>query len=1786
MSTGQGRARIEFEADASQVSDELVAKMTAALDKIVAILEKGFQQGAAKAEAAVDGVGDSAQKAASDVEAANTRAASSFDDVGTAAAQAGQSASTEMSDSMADVTKAASEAGAAASDSLTDVAGAASEAGATASSAMAASMADITQAAASAGAATADSMSDVGGAASESGATASSAIAASMADISQAAASAFSSVSASAAEASAAVAASAAEMSSSMSSAMSNISTAGAGAESTVGGIGGALGGLGKKAVPVAAGLAGVAGVGATLQAGFGKLTSIEDTTASLGIILDDATAAQDLMAQLQADNQATPYMFDAYAAAGKTLAAFGADLEGIPESVRALGEAAAASGGGQEVFDQMARAAGQSMATGKMSLDTINQLAVGGVQGLQILANHFDVPTDEMQKMISGGMVPAQEAMDILTQGILEGSDGIAGSTNAMSGVMQEMSETTSGSMTSLLAAFNNLAAAGIEPLVPIIKAVADGLTDFAYVIIDLIKGDADLPGWLQIVLQVLKPLAVAVGTAVTVWAAWTGAVKAWTFATTVATAVQKGFNEAVKANKLMLIVSAIAGVVAALTWFFTKTELGQKIWQGFMDALGAAWEWIKGTFAGVWDTVSEKFSAAWDTIKTVFSTVVGFIGDHWKTLLAIFGGPLGAIISGVVTHWDTLKAAASAVFEWIGDAWDALWGFFQQAWETVGQPIVDFIVDAFNLWWEGVQLYFRLLGAAWEVLWTGLQMAWDAVGQPIVDFIVAAFQMWWEGIKITFGWLQAGWDLLWAGVKAVYDTVIAPVVGWVVDRFNDLRDGVSKALDLVRSAVQAVADRVGEFYGKYVQPMVDRVISGFDRIRDTITGWKDRIIGIFSTAGKWLWDAGKNIVQGLIDGIKSLAGAIGTAFLDTIPGWIKDPFKKALGIASPSKVFAGYGADIGDGLIAGLEGVEGRVAGATAGLADAAVSGMPQVVAAPTVATPAAADVVSDAPVDVSGFTGAADGMADTAAGVLDPMWQAQTEQIAGFGQVLTDTAQAVVQPVWGQMAATLDAAKTGVIDPMMAGIQDHLAATGATFQTQTAGVIQPAWAGMGTALDAVKTGTIDPAFNGIQAGLQSTGQAFATGTAGMIAEWNKLREGTAAPARFTVNTVFNDGIVGMWNSVADMIGAKKMSAHRIAFQTGGVLPGYTPGRDPYTFIEPSTGMSIGLSGGEAIMRPEVTRALGTDRVDSLNAAARLGGVNAVRRHLGQFAGGGVIGSIVGLVNKYFPGMSITSTKRNTNDYHGQGLAVDFSNGYDTTPQMQEAARFFHRHYAKGLLELIHWPLKGWQNIKNGAPLDYGPATNAEHRNHVHVAAARPLPPPGGLVVPVPSGAGAAPIDWGAMVSDMLQPEVDKIRGRIGGVAFPGIVGELPGKAFDAMYTPMRKTIEEKMKEFGGDPGGAGVERWRPLAMQALARHGYNPADHIAAMLQQIDIESSGNPNVVNNWDSNAAIGTPSGGLLQVIEPTYRRVRNAYPEAFKGLPDDRMHPLTNLTAGVGAVRMDWGGPAGRWPTRGGYDQGGLAIGEGLMAKHIVEPERVLNPDQTRAFEAWMAAGQRVDEINDLIASVQAIQLDHPDVMADDIARRVADWIGDEPADGSLRALAAALQSGIEWERVTRGMQESAEAWANGEWVKVADDKRLATPDEMRRQVEGNFMSELADEFGGLIGLRGLVPAPDIVDETGLVTLPKETVDKLDAAVASPEGLAGGEDLAQVTRISTDPDTTTSGGAGTDGEKVIHVDMTINVNGTTDPMAVSDRVVSEISRGLESAIGGQVRSQ
>ncbi|MFF8591493.1 transglycosylase SLT domain-containing protein [Streptomyces sp. NPDC015220] len=64
----------------------------------------------------------------------------------------------------------------------------------------------------------------------------------------------------------------------------------------------------------------------------------------------------------------------------------------------------------------------------------------------------------------------------------------------------------------------------------------------------------------------------------------------------------------------------------------------------------------------------------------------------------------------------------------------------------------------------------------------------------------------------------------------------------------------------------------------------------------------------------------------------------------------------------------------------------------------------------------------------------------------------------------------------------------------------------------------------------------------------------------------------------------------------------------------------------------------------------------------------------------------------------------------------------------------------------------------------------------------------------------------------------------------------------------------------------------------------------------------------ESSGNPKAINLWDSNAAKGIPSKGLLQVIQPTF----NTY--HVSGTSLDIYDPVANITAACNYAAARYG--------------------------------------------------------------------------------------------------------------------------------------------------------------------------------------------------------------------------------------------------------------------------------
>ncbi|MFI5565889.1 transglycosylase SLT domain-containing protein [Streptomyces sp. NPDC051740] len=84
--------------------------------------------------------------------------------------------------------------------------------------------------------------------------------------------------------------------------------------------------------------------------------------------------------------------------------------------------------------------------------------------------------------------------------------------------------------------------------------------------------------------------------------------------------------------------------------------------------------------------------------------------------------------------------------------------------------------------------------------------------------------------------------------------------------------------------------------------------------------------------------------------------------------------------------------------------------------------------------------------------------------------------------------------------------------------------------------------------------------------------------------------------------------------------------------------------------------------------------------------------------------------------------------------------------------------------------------------------------------------------------------------------------------------------------------------------------------LDGWIRESLDIMAQQGI-PGSY-DAIHRNIMRESSGNPYAINNWDSNAAAGTPSKGLLQVIDPTFAAYH------VPGTAFDPYDPVANITA------------------------------------------------------------------------------------------------------------------------------------------------------------------------------------------------------------------------------------------------------------------------------------------
>ena len=328
----------------------------------------------------------------------------------------------------------------------------------------------------------------------------------------------------------------------------------------------------------------------------------------------------------------------------------------------------------------------------------------------------------------------------------------------------------------------------------------------------------------------------------------------------TTIKTAVT-GLFTAMSANPIGIAIAAIAALTAGLVYFFTQTEMGRQIWQGFMD-------W----FSGVWQSVAPVLTEVWNGIVETATTV-------WNNMMAVVAPIIQAVVDFIRSVWDGISLWWTENQGLIQQTFTTVWNAIQTVIQTV-MPIIQSIIEtAMNILAPFIETTWNnictVVTTVWELIKIAIQTAMDVISGIIKAVMAIINGDWgtaWNAIK---GVGEAIWKGLSAAGKAIFDgfaQILSNIWNTIKSVASSAWEGLkSTVLGLIDGLVQG-AQRAWESMKQGVSDLVSNVTSIFDGIRNID-----------------LWSAGKAILDGFLGGLKSAWDSV-TDFVGGIAGWIAD--------------------------------------------------------------------------------------------------------------------------------------------------------------------------------------------------------------------------------------------------------------------------------------------------------------------------------------------------------------------------------------------------------------------------------------------------------------------------------------------------------------------------------------------------------------------------------------------------------------------------------------------------------------------------------------------------------------------------------------------------------------------------------------------------------------------------------------------------------------------------------------------------------------------------------
>lgn len=370
--------------------------------------------------------------------------------------------------------------------------------------------------------------------------------------------------------------------------------------------------------------------------------------------------------------------------------------------------------------------------------------------------------------------------------------------------------------------------------------------------------------------------------------------------------------FNAVLAANPIGLIVTAVAALTAALVWFFTQTETGQKIWSSFVDWIKQAWQGIADFFVGLWSGISEGASTLWDgvvtawnayieSLKAMWNAVVTFFSDLWESIKEVASTAWTLITTAVMTVvqpfidgfmniWNNISDGLTQVWEGIKLIFEGAWEFIKSIFLGAILIIIDLVTGNFDQLGADLSLIWEGIKNGISLIWEGIKTYFSGVVDVIVGYATGVFENFSNVLSTIWEFIKMAASMAWEWIKSTVSNLITGLIQGAQNLWNNFVSFLSSLWENIKSTASAAWAGLKSLVLGFINGLVSGAQTAWNNMKQAVSDLVTKITNIFNGIKNInLWEAGKAILNGFLGGLKSAWEGV-TNFVGGIANWIRD--------------------------------------------------------------------------------------------------------------------------------------------------------------------------------------------------------------------------------------------------------------------------------------------------------------------------------------------------------------------------------------------------------------------------------------------------------------------------------------------------------------------------------------------------------------------------------------------------------------------------------------------------------------------------------------------------------------------------------------------------------------------------------------------------------------------------------------------------------------------------------------------------------------------------------